>query len=205
MARVLLINDQPVFRFGLNAILGEEAGFHVVGEGETGQDALRLCASVPADIVMVDIGLRPMSGIDVCTELRRRQAMVRVIVWTAFSDDYLTREAVQAGASGVLPKHVSPSTVRDAIRAVHTGRPFIASSCRSNEGVTDGAQRPFRLTPQEVRVLQLLPRGLTNREIGDQLGVTDQTIKSHLSSAMRKLQVATRVEATTAVLEGCLR
>lgn len=145
-----------------------------------------------------------MSGTEACSEILRRRPDTRVVMLTSFASTGALVQAFSAGAKGFVMKESQPAVLRDAVRAVAQGDTFtdprvgaklvaLASRNRRTKG-------PFGLTLQEMRVLELLPRGLTNREIGNELGITEDTVKTHLRHALRKLKARDRVEAAAIAL-----
>jgi len=195
-----LVDDHPVVREGVAAILGDDPELRVIAEASSGEDALKLIAAgeIP-DVVVVDVRLPGMSGIDMCGALRERSPRTRAIVFTSFPSEASMLEAFTAGAKGFLAKESGPATLRTAIQSVAAGDTYIDPRL-ANKMIalaTKGrrAKGPFGLTMQEMRVVELLPRGLTNVQIGKELGVSEQTVKSHLYSAMRKLRVSNRAQA----------
>jgi len=200
MISILLVDDHPVVREGVAAILGDDPDLRVVAEASSGEDALKLIAAgeIP-DVIVVDVRLPGMSGIEVCSALRQRSPRTRAIVFTSFPSEAAMLEAFTAGAKGFLAKESGPATLRTAIQSVAAGDTYIDPRL-ANKMIalaTKGrrAKGPFGLTMQEMRVVELLPRGLTNMQIGKELGVSEQTVKSHLYSAMRKLRVSNRAQA----------
>jgi len=200
MISILLVDDHPVVREGVAAILGDDPELRVIAEASSGEDALKLIAAgeIP-DVVVVDVRLPGMSGIDMCGALRERSPRTRAIVFTSFPSEASMLEAFTAGAKGFLAKESGPATLRTAIQSVAAGDTYIDPRL-ANKMIalaTKGrrAKGPFGLTMQEMRVVELLPRGLTNVQIGKELGVSEQTVKSHLYSAMRKLRVSNRAQA----------
>jgi len=202
MIRILLVDDHPVVRDGLAAILTSEEDFRVVGQASTGQEALQLADDGQAtDVVILDVRLPDMTGIALCSTLRQRSPRIRAIVFTSFPSDVTMLEAFAAGAKGFLAKESHVDSLRQAVRTVAEGGTFIDPRLAHKLVVlaTKGrrAKGPFGLTMQEMRVLELVPRGLSNAQIGRELGISEQTIKTHLYSAMRKLGVSNRTEAAS--------
>ena len=200
MISILLVDDHPVVREGVAAILRDDPELRVVGEASSGEEALKLVAAgeVP-DVVVLDVRLPGMSGVDVCGLLRQRAPRTRAIVFTSFPSEAIMLEAFTAGAKAFLAKESGPAALRTAVHTVAAGDTYIDPRL-ANKLValaTKGrrAKGPFGLTMQEMRVVELLPRGLTNIQIGRELGVSEQTVKSHLYSAMRKLRVSNRAQA----------
>jgi DNA-binding NarL/FixJ family response regulator len=202
--RILLVDDHPVVREGLAAILASEPDFEVVGQASSGEQGLKLATTTPADVIVVDVRLGRMSGIELCAALRERNSRLRVIVLTSFPNEGVMLEALTAGARAFLVKESDPSILREAVRTVLGGGTFIDPRVAAKlvTLATKGrrAKGPFGLTMQEMRVLELLPRGFTNKEIGRELGVSEQTVKTHLSNAMRKLNVNDRAQAAAVVM-----
>jgi DNA-binding NarL/FixJ family response regulator len=207
MIRIFLVDDHPVVREGIAAILSSEADFRVVGEAGTVDEAFKAIEDTQTDIMVLDLRLPGRTGIDACTELRERHPRVRVVILTSFPNEGAILESLTAGAKAFVVKESDPSILRQAIRVVATGGSFVdpkvsgklialATKGRRTKG-------PFGLTLMEMRVVELLPRGLTNKAIGRELGVSEQTIKTHLYHAMRKMQVKDRAAATAfALREG---
>jgi DNA-binding NarL/FixJ family response regulator len=198
MIQVLVTDDHPVIREGVVSILAAEPGIRVIGELGSAEDALRRLSEAKADVIVLDVRLPGMSGIDLCTVLRERHPRVRPVILTAFPGDGVLMEALAAGARGFVLKESGPAVLREAVRAVANGDIYVdprvtgklvALATRGRQ-----AKGPFGLTVQEMRVVELLPRGLTNRVIGEQLGISEATVKTHLHNAMRKLQATNRAQ-----------
>lgn len=207
MIRVLLVDDHPVVREGLTAILAAEPEVRLVGEAESGEQALRLIPRSDADIVVADLRLPGISGTTLCEQIRDRYPKVRVLILTSFPSDAAMVAAFSAGARGFAVKESDPRLLREAIRTIARGETFvdprIAAKLVALATQNTHAKGPHGLTRQEMRVLVLLPRGLTNREIGRELGINEQTVKTHLRSAKMKVGAKDRAEAASiATREG---
>lgn len=202
--RIFVIDSHPVVGVGVAAIVAELPDGAVVGHATRAGQALRMLTGTPADLILLDVRIGEVSGFDLCRELLSRFRPVRVVLWATHPFRGIAEEAAAAGAHGFLPKDSEPRVVREVLSRVIRGDRFVVPP-PAPEGPTAGrrtrSRQPYGLTHQETRVLELLPRGLTNRQIGHELGVSDQTVKTHLSSAMRKLNVASRVQATAVVVQ----
>jgi DNA-binding NarL/FixJ family response regulator len=191
-------------REGLAAVLSAEPDFTVVGQAESAERALVEVDRLRPDVVLLDIRLPGMSGTEACTELLKRHPGARVIVLTSFASTGSLVQSFSAGAKGFVLKESQPAVLRDAVRTVARGDTFtdprvgaklVALASRNRR-----AKGPFGLTIQEMRVIELLPRGLTNREIGGELGISEDTVKTHVRHALRKLNARDRVEAAAIAL-----
>jgi two-component system, NarL family, response regulator DevR len=191
-------------REGLAAILSAEPDFKVVGQAENAERGIAEVERLRPDIVLLDVRLPGMSGTEACAEILQRDSRARVIMLTSFASTGALLQAFSAGAKGFVMKESEPAVLRDAVRTVSSGESFtdpkvgaklaaLASRNRRTKG-------PFGLTLQEMRVVELLPRGLTNRMIGEELGITEDTVKTHLRHALRKLKARDRVEAAAIAL-----
>jgi DNA-binding NarL/FixJ family response regulator len=162
---------------------------------------------VKADVVVLDVRLPEMNGIETCAALRAKHPKLKVILLTSFPNEGAIADAMAAGAKGFLVKTTDRTVLRQAVRAVVRGETFfdpqVASKVVSLKTRGRRARGPHDLTLMEMRVLKYLPRGLTNNEIGTELGVSAQTVKSHLSHAMHKLNARDRTQAAAvAIREG---
>jgi DNA-binding NarL/FixJ family response regulator len=192
--RVLVVDDHPVVRDGLVAILGTQADFAVAGEARNGLDAVEQAAALGPDVVLMDLELPELDGVEAIRRIRERTPAAAVIVLTAFDTDERIIAAVQAGAQGYLLKGAPREEIFRAIRVAHEGgtllEPVVAS--RLLRQVRDA---PPPLTRREEDVLRLLARGLSNRDIAAALFVSERTAKFHVSSILSKLGASNRTEA----------
>lgn len=198
--RILLVDDHPIVRDGLVAILSTQADLQVVGEAGSGQEMVARLAQTQPDVVLLDLEMPDMDGVQALQEIRRGYSDVRVIIFTAFDTDERILAAVQAGAQGYLLKGAPRDEVFNAIRVVHQGgsllQPVVASKLLrqvSQEQVTEPEIE--QLTPREKEVLDLLARGLQNKEIAQELVISERTVKFHVSSILAKLDAGNRTEA----------
>jgi DNA-binding NarL/FixJ family response regulator len=195
--RIVVTDDHPVVRDGLVAILGSQPDFAVVGDAASGQATLDLARTLRPNIVLLDLEMPEMDGVETLRQLQRIAPETRVIIFTAFDTDERILSAVRAGAQGYLLKGAPRNDIFQAIRVVHQGgsllEPMIAQKLLrqvSRESPGDTA-----LTPRELDVLRLLARGLQNKEIAIELGITGRTTKFHVGSLLRKLGAGNRTEA----------
>ena len=208
MTRILVVDDHPVVREGVIAVLAGEPDFDVAGEATTPDEALRATRDLDPDIVVLDLRLGASGGgTELCTALRSMSPRVRVVVLTSYPTEATMLAAFEAGAGGFLVKDSDIDLLREAVRTVAGGGTFVDPRVAAKlvHVATKGRRTkgPFGLTLQEMRVLAALPRGLTNREIGLELGLSEETVKTHLRHAMSKLDVHDRTHAAAvAIREG---
>ena len=200
MIRIAIADDHPVVREGLVAMLETEPDFEVVGTAATGAEAAALVARVDPDVMLLDLELPELDGVGVLRRLAAESARVGVIVFTVFDTDERIIAAVEAGAAGYLLKGAPRGELFAAVRTVAAGGSLltpVASSAvlRRVRGETPAAGPS--LTPREREVLEALARGLGNKQIAAQLGVSERTVKFHVSSLFEKLGAGNRTEAVT--------
>ena len=191
--RVLIVDDHPVVRQGLRALLGVQDGFSIVGEAGDGPSALSLTASLRPDIVLLDLKLPGMDGIEVLESLRSSRA--RVLVLTSVTEPARARQAVRAGAAGVLYKDIDPDALVRAIRSVRDGNLLLAAEAAGSLLHDGGGNRSDALTSREREVLARIAEGRSDREIARLLRVSEKTVKAHVSSVLAKLGVQDRTQA----------
>ncbi|ABX03957.1 MAG TPA: DNA-binding response regulator [Herpetosiphon sp.] len=202
MIRILVVDDHPVVREGLVAILSTQADFSVVGEASAGLQAVELCQQLQPDLVLLDLELPDLDGVAVLERLDLAATNRRVLVFTAFDTDERIIGAVRAGAQGYLLKGAPRDELFAAIRLIHAGgstlHPLIASKLLRQ------VQRDttlVELTPREHEVLQHLAQGFANKQIAYQLNITERTVKFHLNSIFQKLGAHNRTEAVAIAYE----
>jgi DNA-binding NarL/FixJ family response regulator len=198
---VLIVDDHPVVRDGLAAILGTQPDFTIVGEAASGEEAVDRFRRLQPDVVLLDLEMPGMDGIAVIRRLREEHPAVKIVVFTAFDTDERILGALQAGAKGYLLKGAPRTELFNAVRVVHGGgsllQPVVAS--RLLERLSE--PEPEELTPRERAVLSSLARGKQNKEIALELNVTERTVKFHLSAIYAKLGAGNRTEAVTIALQ----
>jgi len=208
--RLAVADDHPVVREGLVAMLCTQPDFEVVGEAGTGAEAVALVERTRPDVLLLDLAMPELDGVEVLRRLRDIGAPTRVIVFTVFDTDDRIIPAVEAGAAGYLLKGVPRAEIFAAIRAVHAGGSLLAPAVASRvlRHVARGSEKSDTpaLTPREREVLERLARGRSNKEIAAALGVTERTVKFHVGALFTKLGASNRTEAVTrAVQAGLVR
>jgi len=198
--RVLIADDHGVMRAGLRALLNAEADMQVVGEAADGREALELAGQLTPDVVLLDISMPDMSGIQVAHKLKTMLPQGRTLILTVHEDEALLREAIQAGASGYIIKRAAEIELITAIRAVNRGELYIHSALMRQllddlaAPDTSSADRLEILTPREREVLALLVRGYTNRQVADTLCISTRTVEGHRANIMSKMEFRNRAD-----------
>jgi NarL family two-component system response regulator LiaR len=195
--RVLLVDDHPMVRRGLAAILKAFDDLELAGEAANGEEAVQRCAEVQPGVVLMDLIMPGMDGVAATRAIRERFPPVRVIALTSFREEELVQAALRAGAIGYLLKNVSADDLATAIRAAHAGRSTLAPEA-AQALVHAAAQPPVPgsdLSAREREVLALLVQGLNNTAIAERLVVSTSTAKAHVSNILTKLGVSSRTEA----------
>ena len=202
---LLIVDDHPVVRDGLVAILSTQPDFQIAGEAASGEMALTLFAEVQPDVILLDLEMPGMDGVTVIQQLRQIQPAVKIVVFTAFDTDERILSALQAGAKGYLLKGAPRSELFKAIRVVHQGgsllQPVVASRLLNQLSGTEVTSANEELTPREFEVLELLAQGKPNKEIAAELVISERTVKFHISSILAKLGATNRTEAVTLALQ----
>jgi DNA-binding NarL/FixJ family response regulator len=208
--RVVIVDDQSLVRAGFRMVLSAQSDMEVVGEAEDGADALRLLARTPADVVVMDIRMPIMDGVEATRRLCAPADGPRVLVLTTFDTDEDAFAALQAGASGFLLKNVPPEELLAAIRVVASGESVVAPRVTrrllerfagqlSPPQLADG--RMASLTEREREVLLLVAQGMSNAEIAEKLFVAEATVKTHVGRILTKLDLRDRVQAVVLAYE----
>jgi DNA-binding NarL/FixJ family response regulator len=200
---ILIVDDHPVVRQGLRAMLSSEPDFAVMGMAASAREALNLLEHKEPDVVLMDLRMPEMEGTEAIVELRRIRPNIRILVLTNYgSDEYIMR-ATQAGAMGYLLKNTPQEEIVKAVRMVYRSERYVPK---------DIAQRLFEaigreeLSPREIEVLSLVAQGCTNKDVAQRLFISDKTVRNHVTSCLLKLQAKDRTEAVTRAIErGLIR
>lgn len=205
MIKVLLVDDQGLIRQGLRALLELEPDLEIVGEAENGEQAINLVAEFQPDVVLLDIRMPIMDGVAATKEIQKRFAKTKILVLTTFDDDEYVSAALQNGAMGYLLKDTPSEELAVAIRAVYKGYtqlgPGIVKKLLtqfSNGIITQSPPVPStlaELTPREKEVLRLIATGASNREIAQQLYISEGTVKNHVTNILNRLNLRDRTQA----------
>ena len=195
--RILVADDHPVVRTGLTAVLVQQADMELVAEAENGERAVALYREHRPDVCLMDLRMPVMEGVEAIRTIINEFPGARILALTTYEGDADIRRALEAGARGYLLKDMLLTDVIGAVRAVHRGERVIPAAV-----ATRLAEFPERsdLTERELEVLQLVARGLSNKEVARAIGRTDETVKIHLKNTFAKLDVADRTEAVTVAL-----
>ena len=212
--RVAIADDHAVVRQGLRTFLELQDDMEVVGEADDGEAAVALVQETEPDVVLLDLVMPRVDGIEATRRIRERSPQTRVLVLTSFADDHTVLPAVRAGAAGYLLKDVQPPDLARAIRTVHAGEALLAPSVATMlveqlaaedgpDGVAAATARAehAHLTPRELEVLAELVRGRANKAIAFELGVSERTVKTHVSNILGKLGFTDRTQAAVYAVE----
>ncbi len=207
--RVLLIDDSPIIRLGLRSALEDYADIAIVAEAGTAAAGLAAAAQHKPDVVLLDLHLPDKSGLQVCRELLKLRPQTPVLILTSSSNERNVQEAMTAGAQGYLLKDNDGASLAAGLRSVAAGKsvldPAMAGQLlnlfKRRPGLS-AAERLSQLSHQERRVVALLAEGLTNKQIGDQLGLTEKTVKNYLATIFTKLNIERRTQAAALYVEA---
>ena len=200
--RILVVDDQELFRRGLAMLLDHEEGIEVVGQAGDGASGVELAAASVPDVVLLDVRMPKMSGIEACVALKESVPMTKIVMLTVSDEEADLYEAVKNGAAGYLLKDSSIEEVAQGIRVVAEGQSLISPSMAVkliDEFKTISSEQDagpgFKLTERELEVLRLVARGLSNRDVGQRLTISENTVKNHVRNILEKLQLHSRMEA----------
>lgn len=195
--KILIVDDHELVRRGLRSILDQDPRFNLIGEATTGQEAIELVDHIKPDLILLDLLLPDMNGIEVCEQITKSHPEIAIIILTAFIDRHRVDACLRAGARGYLLKDAEnldlPAQLITALKGHHVLDP------RATDLLTDYVRRqPVGtqvLTPREISILRLISEGCTNKEIGDQLNLSENTVKGHVKEILGKTNAKTRVQA----------
>ena len=215
-SRVVIVDDHPVFRQGLRDVLETDPGIQVVGEAANGEVAFQMAEDVEPDVMLVDINLPDVNGLQVTRQIRAKQPEIKVIVVTGYDDAEQAFHAIRAGASAYCAKDITPETLIQTIYAVQQDRYVVGERKMSHDEVvvwveekvgrisgrliTDTEDSFVPLSPREMEILEYVTHGRSNKEIAYALGISHQTVKNHMTAILRKLQVDDRTQAAVYAL-----
>jgi DNA-binding NarL/FixJ family response regulator len=205
---VILADDHAVVRQGIRRFLEEDPLIDVVAEASDGAEAIRLVAEHQPDVAVLDIRMPEVTGVEATRRIKARFPETHVLILTAYDDDPYVFALLEAGADGYVLKTASADQLVDAVRTVYRGESALSPEVASKVVRQATGRRPASaadqiepLTPREIDVLRLVAQGMTNREVGQELGISHRTVQGHLASVYDKLQVNSRTEAVTQALK----
>ncbi len=202
---VLIVDDHDIVRKGLTTLISRQQDLSVAGEAGTAAEAVEKASELAPDVVVLDIRLPDASGIEACREIRSQNSNIKVLMLTSYSDEEAVMGSIMAGASGYLLKEIRSQEIVEAIRQVGTGRSLLDPAVTA--GVLERVRRGKdddkldQLTNQEQRILELVAKGKTNKEISQEVNLSDKTVKNYVSNILGKLEVARRSQAAAYVAE----
>jgi DNA-binding NarL/FixJ family response regulator len=193
--RLLIVDDHPIMRDGLRGVFSDDPGFEVVGEAGDGAEAIRLAQRVEADVILMDLRMPAMGGVEAITRLRELGHPARVLILTTYDTDRDVLPAIKAGATGYLLKDAPRDELIRAVRAAHAGQSVLAPSVAGALIHLAGDRGTDALSPREIEVLRLVADGATNQVAAHRLLISETTIKTHLLHIYTKLGVRDRASA----------
>lgn len=213
---VIIVDDHAVWRQGIKDLLRNEPDMNVIGESGDGNEALQLIASADPDLILMDVNMPGMNGIQVTRQIKGERRKASIVMLTAYDDVEQAVHAVRAGAQAFCPKDIQPQRLLEVIRHVLRGHYVVGDQLFDQEGVEewiekqvsqtnrpmlDDGQEVFSpLSPREMQILQYVTRGLSNKEIAKTLGISHQTVKNHMTAILHKLAVEDRTQAAVYAL-----
>ncbi len=219
--KILLVDDHALFRMGMRQILEREPDFDIVGEAENPRDAFTLTTEMSPDIVLLDLSLPPPGGIETTQRIKREVPSIGIVALAVAEDEDQLFEAIKAGAAAFLLKDINPDDLVTIIRRVRAGEYLINDKVFSRPSVASRVLKEFRelavygqeatpifapLSPREVEILDNIAKGMTNKQVAYALTISEQTVKNHMSSILRKLSVNDRTQAVVyAMKQGWIR
>jgi DNA-binding NarL/FixJ family response regulator len=206
--KILLCDDQAVIRDGLEMLLTLEKDFQVIGSAQDGFEAVELAGKKSPDLVLMDLKMPGMNGIEATREIRKKYPNIKILVLTTYDDDEWVFDAIRAGASGYLLKDTSRQKIIEAIRGTMEGKAFVdpAVAGKLMNQVASNQTQPEsilkdKLTERELDVLRLLAKGMTNTDIAGTLHLSEGTVRNHVSAILEKLGVSDRTQAAVIAIQ----
>ncbi len=219
--RIVLVDDHHLFRVGMRQILEREADFEIVGEAEDARDAYQMAVDMSPDIVLLDLSLPAPGGIETTQRIKREVPSIGIIALAVAEDEDQLFDAIKAGAAAFILKDISPEDLVTIIRRVRSGEYLINDKVFARPSVASRVLKEFRelavygqeaapifapLSPREVEILDNIAKGMTNKQVAYALTISEQTVKNHMSSILRKLSVNDRTQAVVyAMKQGWIR
>jgi two-component system response regulator NreC len=200
MINVLIADDHAIVRTGLRALLRSEPDLQLAGEATGGYEAIELVGKTHPDILILDLSMPDLDGIAVTRQLKPQYPDLRILILTVHEDEAMLREAIRAGASGYIVKRAAEAELIAAIETIRRGDLYVDPTMlrvllvESKKPRTDQSTSPEPLTPRETDVLKLIVQGYTNRQVGEELGISVRTVEGHRANLLEKLGLRTRVE-----------
>lgn len=214
--KLLIVDDHPVFRQGLRDVLETDSRVQVVGEAADGEIAIELAYQLNPDVILMDINLPTINGLQVTRKIRSQLPHINVVMITGYDDAEQVFHALRSGASAYCPKDITPEALLRIIFAVHEGMFVVGEKTMTHDEVVewvdtrvgrlagsvaaDGEDLFVPLSPREMEILEYVTRGLSNKEIAYKLGISHQTVKNHMTAILRKLRVDDRTQAAVYAL-----
>jgi len=214
--RVVIVDDHPLFRQGLRDVLDLDPQLEVVGEAASGEVAIDMAADIRPDVMLMDINLPDINGLQVTRQIKARRPEIGIIVVTGYDDAEQAFHAIRAGAAAYCPKDITPESLINTINAVSEGMYVVGERRMSHDEVvqwveekigriggrltTDVEDSFVPLSPREMEILEYVTHGRSNKEIAYALGISHQTVKNHMTAILRKLQVEDRTQAAVYAL-----
>ena len=193
--RIIIADDHAIFRDGLRRLLATQPDFDVVGEASDGKEAITLSQQLKPDVLLLDLAMPRVPGMEVLRELSREETPMRTLLLTAAIQPFAVTTALQLGARGIVLKASPPEMLLKSIRSVHEGQFWVGSEPVSSWARTgQGSSNAYGLTSREIEIISAIKQGSSNREIAGQLAISEETVKRHLSNIYGKLGVSSRLE-----------
>lgn len=197
--RIVIADDHPIVREGIAALINRRPDMHVVAEADDGQEAITIFGRERPDVMLMDLRMPVLGGVDAIKQIRHAAPNARIIVLTTYDGDEDIYRALQAGAKGYLLKDTPRDELLDTIRAVHAGQTRIPPAVAAK--LAERILAPSQLSERELDVLRLIVAGRSNKEIGAALHITEGTVKAHVNNILQKLGVSDRTQAVTTALQ----